>query len=94
MLFGLINIPATMQSLINNILKEYLDRFYIIYLNNILIFSDNKKEYKEYIIMVLKVLKKTKLQIKPKKCTFHINKIEYFRFIIINQRLRINPVKI
>ena len=61
MLFRLINTSATIQSLINDILREYLDRFCIIYLDDILIFSDNKKEYKEYIIIVLKALKKAKL---------------------------------
>ena len=50
-----------MQSLINNILKEYLDRFYIIYLDNILIFLDNKKEYIKHIIIILKILEKTRL---------------------------------
>ena len=93
-LFGLTNVSATIQNLINNILKKYLDRFYIIYLDNILIFSDNKKEYKKYITTILKILKKIRLKIKFKKYTFHINKIEYLGFIIINQGLRINPAKI
>ena len=84
MLFRLINIPATMQSLVNNILKKYLNRFYIVYLDNILIFSDNEKEYEEYIITVLKVLEKVGLRIKSEKCTFHINEIKYFEFIIIS----------
>ena len=61
MLFGLTNALAIIQSLINNTLREYLDRFYIIYLNDILIFSNNKKEYKGYIITVLQILKKARL---------------------------------
>ena len=56
----------------NNIFKEYLDRFYIIYLDNILIFSDNEKEYKEYVLMILKILQKASLRIKPEKYKFHI----------------------
>ena len=84
MSFGLTNASATIQSLVNNILREYLDRFYIVYLNNILIFSDNKKEYEGHITTVLQILKKAELWIKPKKCVFHINKIEYLRFIIIS----------
>ena len=59
--FKLINAPVIIQNLINNTLKEYLDKFYIIYLNNILIFLDNKREYKEHIIIVLKILKRAKL---------------------------------
>ena len=92
--FELINTPTIMQNLINNTLKKYLNRFYIIYLNNILIFSNNKKEYKKYIMTVLKVLEKVGLRIKSKKYAFHINKVEYLKFIITSQRLRMDPVKI
>ena len=60
-LFKLINIPTIMQSLVNNILREYLDKFYIIYLNNILIFLDSEKKYKKYIITILKILEKIEL---------------------------------
>ena len=84
MLFGLTNTPATIQNLINDILRKYLDKFYIIYLDNILIFLNNKKEHKEHITIILKILEKIKLKIKPKKYTFHINKIEYLGFIITN----------
>jgi predicted PolB exonuclease-like 3'-5' exonuclease len=47
--FGLTNAPAICQELVNNVLREYLDIFVIAYLNDILIYSQNKKEYKEYI---------------------------------------------
>ena len=94
MLFKLINIPATMQSLINNILREYLNRFCVIYLDDILIFLDNEKEYEKHVIIVLKILEKMGLRIKSEKYIFYINKIEYFGFIIISQGLRINPAKI
>ena len=56
----MINTPATIQNVINNILKEYLNKFCIIYLNNILTFLDNKKEYIRHITTILKTLKKTK----------------------------------
>ena len=59
-LFELINVLIIMQSLINNILREYLNKFYIIYLNNILIFLNNKKEHVGHITKILKILKKTK----------------------------------
>ena len=65
-------------------LKKYLDKFYIIYLNNILIFLNNEKEHEEYITIVLKILKKVGLRIKPEKCVFYINKVKYLKFIIIN----------
>ena len=53
--FGLTNIPATIQVLINDTLKEYLDRFCVVYLNDILIYSDSVEDYKKYVRLVLKV---------------------------------------
>ena len=47
--FKFTNIPATIQALINDILKKYLDRFYIVYLDNILIYSDNIEAYKKHV---------------------------------------------
>ena len=70
--------------MVNNILKEYFNKFYVVYLDNILIFFNNKKKYIGYIIRMLKTLKKIKFWIKLKKYTFYINKVEYLRFIIIS----------
>jgi len=56
MLFSLINMPATFQSLVNNILQDYLDIFYIAYLDNILIYLETLKEHKEYVKKILKAL--------------------------------------
>ena len=72
MLFGLINAPTTMQCLINNVFREYLNRFCIMYLDDILIFLNNKKEHEEHILMVFKILQKANLRIKLEKCEFHI----------------------
>jgi Reverse transcriptase (RNA-dependent DNA polymerase) len=69
--FRLINPSATYQAFINNILREYLNYFIVIYLDNILIYSKNEKEYTGYIIKVLEVLEKTELKINEKKSTFH-----------------------
>jgi Reverse transcriptase (RNA-dependent DNA polymerase) len=69
--FRLTNIPAIYQALINNILREYLDDFIVIYLDNILIYSKNEKKYTGHIIKVLKILKRTGLKINEEKLTFY-----------------------
>jgi len=56
MQFGLINVLVTFQKQINSILGEYLNKFIIVYLNDIIIYLESKKEYKEYIKWVLKRL--------------------------------------
>ena len=66
--FGFINIPATIQTLINDILKKYLNRFCIVYLDDILIYSDSIEDYKKHVRLVLKAFLKKKFLIKLKKC--------------------------
>ena len=92
--FGLTNAPATMQSLVNDTLREYLDRFCVVYLDDILIFSDNEKEHEGHVTTVLQALEKAGLRIKPEKCAFHVNEVEYLGFIITSQGLRMDPAKI
>jgi Reverse transcriptase (RNA-dependent DNA polymerase) len=71
MLFGLINVSVIYQILINNILREYLDDFIVVYLNNIFIYSKNDKKHTGYIIKVLETLERTELKINEEKLTFH-----------------------
>ena len=65
--FKLINASATFQTYINNILKEHLNMFIIIYLNNILIYSKNEKDYKKHVKQILNTLKKVNLRIVSEK---------------------------
>ena len=56
----------------NDVLREYLDRFCVIYLDNIFIFLNNEKKYKEYVLTVFKTLQKANLRIKLEKYEFYI----------------------
>ena len=70
------------QRRINYILGEYLNNFIIIYLNIIIIYSNNKEEYKEYIKWVLKRLYNKNMSIIVEKCKFYIIKTDFIGFII------------
>ena len=70
--FGLCNSPVSFQHYINDNLQEYLDDFCIAYLDNILIYLDNKLEHKHYMKKVLERLYNTSLQIDLKKCKFYV----------------------
>jgi hypothetical protein len=51
--FGLTNVPATFQTMINDILWEYLDKFVVVYLDDILIYLETLEEYRKYIYIIL-----------------------------------------
>ena len=71
MLFELTNALIMFQKLINHILYNHLNKFVITYLNNILIFSENKKNYEKHVKKILKKLQEKKLYLKSEKCKFH-----------------------
>jgi hypothetical protein len=92
--FNLTNTPASFQALINDILREYLDIFVVAYLNDILIYSTNKKDHIKQVNLVLKALKKAGMRINKPKYTFHAKKIEFLSYIIGSDRIKIDLKKI
>ena len=85
--FGLTNTPATFQSYINHALCEYIDDFYVVYLNDVLVFSRTKENYQRYLKMIIKCLYCAELYMNSKKCDFFQSKIEYLGFIINKNRI-------
>jgi hypothetical protein len=92
--FGLTNALATCQALINNALRDCLDDYAIAYLDNILIYSANKKEHIQYVKEVLRRLKDYNLELKPKKCKFHREEVEFLGHIVGKNGVRISETKI
>ena len=78
----------------NDILFDYLNDFYIVYLNNILVYSNDLIEYTLYIRKVLKRLKKVGLELNIKKCEFNTIKIKYLGFIISIDGIEVDPKKV
>nr|GEX88036.1 putative reverse transcriptase domain-containing protein [Tanacetum cinerariifolium] len=72
--FGLTNAPVVCMDLINRVCKPYLDKFVIVFIDDILIYSKNEKEHKEHLKAILELLKKEKLYAKFSKCEFWIPK--------------------
>ena len=73
---------------------EYLDNFYIAYLDNILIYSKNPQEHKEYIKKVLWRLQVTGLQADIKKYEFSVERTKYLGYILTTKGLEVNPDKV
>ena len=78
----------------NDVLFNYLDDFYTAYLDDILIYSDNKLEHEHHVKKVLDRLRNTSLQINLKKCEFYVTRTKYLGFIISTDSIKVNPEKI
>jgi hypothetical protein len=92
--FGLCNGPVIYQRYINDILFDYLNKFCTVYLDNILIYSNDLLEYITYVQAVLRRLCKTGLQIDIKKSEFSVTKTKYLGYILTTQGLEVDPDKI
>ena len=93
MSFELINTSATFQELINHVLYNHLNEFVIIYLNDILIYSENEENHEKHVKKVLKKFQKKKLYLKLKKCEFHKQQVKYLEHIITTEELKMNQEK-
>ena len=80
--FGLANAPATFQAYINQALAGYIDVFCIVYLDDILIYSDSEEEHWEHIEKVLERLRQFKLYAKLSKCQFAVKTVEFLGFVL------------
>jgi len=94
MLFDLCNESVSFQKYINNTLHEYLDKFCTAYLNDILIYFDNKLEHEIHVKLILQKLQETDLQMNIIKCKFHVTQVSYLELIIIIEEIKMNSFKI
>jgi hypothetical protein len=92
--FGLINVPATCQEMINDALRQYLDIFVIAYLDDIMIYSITLKKHVQHVSQILKCLNKRDLRLKSKKCEFHREEVDFLRFVVERHEIRMNSEKI
>ncbi len=94
MSFELTNALATCQKMINDALRQYLDRFVIAYLNDIMIYSKILKKHVSYVFKVLECLNIKNLHLKLKKCEFHQKKINFLKFVVKQYEVRMNLKKL
>ena len=92
--FGLTNTPASFQEFINDTLRTFLDIFCTPLLDDILIYSDNVNEYKEYIRTVMTPLKEAKLYLKAEQYEFHKEVVKYQGLIVGVNSIRMDPDKV
>ncbi len=94
MSFGFCNVPSIFQNFVNDILHKFLNDFATVYLDDILIYSKNKKEYIEYVNKVLAALEKAGLLVDILKCEFHVKETRYLGLIISITGFKMDPEKV
>ncbi|KAL5570641.1 hypothetical protein UlMin_027216 [Ulmus minor] len=92
--FGLTNAPAAFMDLMNRVFKEFLDKFVIVFIDDILIYSKTKEEHEEHLRITLRTLEEHKLYAKFSKCEFWLDKVHFLRHVVSKDGVSVDPAKI
>nr|GEY71465.1 retrotransposon protein, putative, Ty3-gypsy subclass [Tanacetum cinerariifolium] len=94
MLFGLTNALIIFINLMNWVCKPYQDKFMIVFIDDILIYSKNKKEHEEHLRLILRLFKKGELYAKFSKCEFWLSNVQFLSHVIDSEGIYMDPSKI
>ena len=92
--FGLTNAPAAFMDMMNRVFKDYLDKFVIVFIDDILVYSQFNEEHEEHLRLTLQKLKKKQLYAKFKKCELLIEKMACLGHIVFSKGIFVDPAKI
>ncbi|WVZ57864.1 hypothetical protein U9M48_008199 [Paspalum notatum var. saurae] len=94
MSFGLTNAPAYFMNLMNKVFMEYLDKFVVVFTDDILIYSKTEEEHEEHLRLVLQKLRDHKLYAKLSKCEFWLDQVPFLGHIVSKGGIMVDPSKI
>ena len=94
MSFGLTNAPAYFMYLMNKVFMEFLDKFVVVFIDDILIFSKTEEEYAEHIRLVLQKLREHKLYAKRSKCEFWLKEVSFLGHVVSNGGIAVDLGKV
>ncbi|GJU16942.1 putative reverse transcriptase domain-containing protein [Tanacetum coccineum] len=92
--FRLTNALAIFMDLMNQVCKPYLDRFVIVFIDDIFIYSKSRKEHEGHLKLILRLLKKEELYAKFSKCEFWLSKVQFLGHVIDREDIHVDPAKI
>jgi hypothetical protein len=92
--FGLSNSPAVFQALVNDVLRDMVDQFIYVYLDDILIFSSSLQEHVQHVRRVLQRLLENGLFVKAEKCAFHAQSVSFLGYIVSSEGVRMDPDRV
>ncbi|KAD4586481.1 hypothetical protein E3N88_24082 [Mikania micrantha] len=92
--FGVTNAPAIFMDLMNRVCRPYLDKFVIVFIDDILIYSKSPKDHERHLTQILALLKHEKLYAKFSKCEFWLREVQFLGHIISEKGIQVDPSKI
>ena len=94
MSFGLTNAPAVFMDMMNRVFEDYLDKFVIVFIDDILIYSKDRKEHAHHLRLVLHRLEAKKLYAKFKKCEFWLEQVVFLGHVVSKDGVAVDPAKV
>ncbi|GJQ99754.1 putative reverse transcriptase domain-containing protein [Tanacetum coccineum] len=92
--FGLTNAPAIFMDLMNRVCKPYLDKFIIVFIDDILIYSKSEEEHEAHLKAILDLLKEEKLYAKFSKCKFWLKEVQFLGHVVNRDGIHVDPSKV
>ena len=92
--FGVTNAPAIFMDYMNRIFRPYLDQFVVVFIDDILIYSESQEEHVEHLRVVLEILREHQLYGKLSKCEFWLEEVQFLGHVISAQGITVDPAKI
>ena len=94
MSFGLTNTPSYFMYLMNKVFMEYLNKFVVVFIDDILVYSKNEEEHEEHLRLVLQKLRENQLYAKFSKCEFWLNEVSFLGHVITDGGIAVGPSKV
>jgi hypothetical protein len=94
MSFGLTNAPAVFMDMMSRVFHDYLDRFTIVFIDDILIYSRTSEEHEEHFRKVLERFRNEKLYAKLEKCEFWMDNVSFLEHVISGKGVAVDPEKV
>ncbi|KAI2650785.1 Transposon Tf2-9 polyprotein [Labeo rohita] len=92
--YGLVNAPSVFQNFIHEVLREFLHKFVVVYIDDILIYSRSETEHHHHVAEVLQRLREHQLYLKAEKCSFHLPSVQFLEYIIDQQGVCMDERKV
>ena len=89
--FGLTNSPVTFMGLMNHVFRPYVDKFVVLFIDDILMYSKDRENHDTHLHVVLETLRKEHLYEKLSKCEFWLREVSFFGHIVSKEGIRVDP---